>query len=150
MGIGVTDPNRFELQDLVELLGAQALADADSVSAFVSATLGALHADDMSFALLLPDDDGTMEARLGALADWCQSFLTGLAAGLHRRGIGTLAELPDEVNEIIRDIAAIAQLDTAVQEPGSEADFMELEEYVKVGTLLIMSLMDDGGDNTEE
>jgi uncharacterized protein YgfB (UPF0149 family) len=46
----------------------------------------------------------------------------------------------------VRDFSAIAQLDTELGEGGSETDFVELEEYVKVGTLLIMSLADAGDD----
>ena len=107
--------------------------------------------EDLSFAPLLPDDDALMEERLSALAHWCQSFLTGLAAGLSRRGIQSLKALPDEAQEIIQDFAAIAQLETelADDEPEEgEASFVELEEYVKVGALLVTSLINDAGDDT--
>jgi hypothetical protein len=151
VGIGAADTSRFELQDLVSLLGADALADAESVSTFVGATLDALHAEDMSFAPLLPEDEVPIPERLSALAAWTQSFLTGLVAGLARRGVGSLGELPDEAQEIVRDFAAIAQIDTEPDEAGEEeADFMQLAEYVKVGVLLIMSLANDAGDDSEE
>ncbi|MFV2089594.1 MAG: UPF0149 family protein, partial [Pseudomonadales bacterium] len=85
---------------------------------------------------------------------------TGLVAGLNRRGIEEFGSLPDEVEEILHDFAAIAQLDTELPEDESEGDFVELEEYVKVGALLIMSLLDDdaidddaiddGADDTDD
>ena len=148
-GIGVVGAEHFELQDLVDLLGADALSDGERVARFVNEALTALYADDMSFAPLVPDEDAARADRLASLAGWCQSFLAGLVAGLARRGIGSLAELPDEVQEIVADFAAIAQLDTE-DEAAVEEDFMQLEEYVKVGTLLIMSLVEDAGGDSEE
>ena len=153
IGIAVTDSSHFELQDLFDLLGADALSDGETVARFVNDSLEAFTAEDLSFAPLLPDDDALMEERLSALAHWCQSFLTGLAAGLSRRGIQSLKALPDEAQEIIQDFAAIAQLETelADDEPEEgEASFVELEEYVKVGALLVTSLINDAGDDTEE
>jgi hypothetical protein len=61
----------------------------------------------------------------------------------------SLTELPEEVQELVADFAAIAQLDPE-DEAGGEKDFMQLEEYVKVGTLLVMSLLSDAGDDSEE
>lgn len=148
-GIGVVDAERFELQDLVDLLGAEALSDAERVARFVNEALTALYADDLSFALLLPDEEAPRADRLLALALWCQSFLAGLVAGLSRRGTSSLTELPAEVQEIVADFAAIAQLD-AEDDAAEEEDFMQLEEFVKVGTLLILALVGDAGDDSEE
>ncbi len=153
IGIAVTDAEHFELQDLVDLLGADALADGETVARFVNDALAAFGAEDLSFAPLLPEDDSLMEERLAALAHWCQSFLTGFAAGLSRRGIESLKGLPDEAQEIIQDFAAIAQLETELADDEAdegEANFVELEEYVKVGALLIMSLLNNAGDDPEE
>ena len=153
IGIGVTDSSRFELQDLVDLLGTDALADGETVARFVNDALEALHAEDMSFTPVLPEDDAPMEARLDALGQWCQSFLTGFAAGLSRRGIETLKGLPEEAQEIIQDFAAIAQLETELTDDDAddgEVNFLELSEYVKVGALLIMSLVGDVDDDPEE
>jgi uncharacterized protein YgfB (UPF0149 family) len=66
-------------------------------------------------------------------------------AGLNRRGIDEFHAVPEEVREIIDDFAAIAQLDTDLDEDQSEGDFVELEEYAKVGALLIMSFLSDDG-----
>ena len=88
---------------------------------------------------------------MGALANWSQSFLTGLVAGLARRGIEELGDLPEEVSEIVRDFAAIAQLEADGDDEESESDFVELEEYLKVGALLIMSFTSEHpNDGSEE
>jgi uncharacterized protein YgfB (UPF0149 family) len=150
IGIGVGDPERFELSDLVGLIGPDVLTDGETLGRFVGAALDGLHAQDMSFRPLLPDDDVSMADRLSALAHWCQSFLEGLVVGLNRRGIAELGALPDEVQEIVQDMVAIAQLDTELAEENAETDFMELEEYVKVGTLLILSLNADADADNEE
>src|SRR5690606_11660861 len=117
-----------------------------------------LQAEDLTFAPLLPDDDAAIEERLEALGQWCGSFLAGLAAGLARRGAASLDDCPDEVREIVRDFAAIAQVDPSTAfaagpgagEPSAEAaeaDLFELEEFVKVGALLIMSTLANGRDD---
>lgn len=132
------------VNDLVELMGVEALSDQGSVEEFVAATVAQLESEDMSFAPLLPADDAGLDARLEALGQWCSGFLGGLAAGLARRGTGSLKDMPEEVREIVADMAAIAQVDPDAPAgdrgvEAAEADFVELEEFVKVGTLLVMS-----------
>lgn len=151
-GLGVCLGDDTPAGDVIALLGTEALTDQTSVEAFVSAAVAALHAEDLSFAPLLPGDDVGLEARLEALGQWCGSFLAGFAAGLARRGVGSLDDCPEEIREIVRDFAAIAQVDAEEAEGGrseqaAETDFAELEEFVKVGTLLIMSTLDHEGDD---
>lgn len=164
-GLAVCHGQALPLQDLVELIGVEALTDQVSVERFVQASLEDLQAEDMSFAPLLPPDDAALEERLEALGQWCGSFLAGFAAGLARQGVGSIDDTPDEVREIVRDFAAISQVDPASTPDAdgphagaaqrAEADFVELEEFVKVGALLIMSTFaapvdddaDDGADD---
>jgi uncharacterized protein YgfB (UPF0149 family) len=63
-----------------------------------------------------------------------------------RRGVGSLDDCPEEVREVVRDFAAIAQVDVAsaaASDDDAEEELMELEEFVKVGALLIMSSLDE-------
>lgn len=141
------------LGDLVALLGVDALTDQASLQDFVDATTRDLRQEDMSFAPLLPDDDAPLPERLEALGDWCGSFLAGLAAGLARRGTGTLEDCPEQVREIVADFAAIAQVDPQTAASGgdaAEADFVEIEEFVKVGTLLISSSLEHEADDSAD
>lgn len=152
-GLGVCHGDAVPIQDLLDLLGVEALTDQAAVEAFVSASVAGLQAEDMSFAPLLPADDAGFPARLEALGQWCGAFLSGFAAGLARRGATSLEDCPQDVREIVRDFSAIAQLDPdgAMEEPSAEAaetDFMELAEFVKVGTLLIMSSLEHDADDT--
>jgi len=99
---------------------------------------------DADFELMLPDDDEPLEARVEALGTWCQGFVYGLAVG----GIKEDTELPEDSKEIIKDIVEISragyvadeEAEIAVMEDADEEDevaFMEVTEYVRMGTLLI-------------
>ena len=68
-GLAVCGADDFELSTLVELVGAGALADADCVSEFVEAAITALLAEDLSFQLLLPEDEAPLG---GARARACR------------------------------------------------------------------------------
>lgn len=148
-GLVVSHPEALPLQDLVELVGADALTDEASVAAFVAQSADELRAEDLSFAPLLPGDDTALPVRLEALGEWCSSFLTGLAAGLARRGTGSLEDLPEDVREIVRDLTAISQVDAehAGEGEGPETDLVELEEFVKVGVLIILNALAHESDD---
>ena len=149
-GLGVCHRGDTPTVDVVALLGEEALTHQDAVEAFVSAAVGELLAEDMRFAPLLPADDVPLPDRPEALGQWCASFLAGFAAGLARRGATSLDDCPEEVREIVRDFSAIAQVDADVAGRGAEAaetDFVELEEFVKVGALLIMTTLNDETDD---
>jgi uncharacterized protein len=161
-GLAVCYGDDLPLQDLVELVGADALTDERSVASFVAASLEALEADDLRFAPLLPEDDADLALRVEALGQWCGSFLAGLAAALARRGAGNLDDCPEEVGEIVADFTAISRIDADAlsQEAeaglegagldGAEADLLELREFVKVGVLLIMSVLRNEADDSVE
>lgn len=142
--------------DLVALLGVDALTDQAALEAFIDASIEDLRHEDLSFAPLLPGDDAPLPARLEALGDWCGSFLAGLAAGLARRGAASLEDCPEQVREIVRDFAAIAQVDAQASGFGAEdadadnaeSDLTEIEEFVKVGTLLISSTFEHEADDS--
>jgi uncharacterized protein len=153
-GLAVRYGDELPLQDLVELLGVDALTDERSVATFAAATLEALEADDLRFTLLLPDDDAALAARLEALGQWCGSFLAGLGAAIAAGG-GSFEDYPGEVREIVDDLTAISRIDADEAAAGeatedAEADLLELEEFVKVGVLLIMSMLRNEADDSAE
>lgn len=86
----------------------------------------------LSFQLLLPPDTASLQDRVAALADWCQGFLMGLR-------LSAPGKLPDDAREILRDFEAItlAGYDPELPEESQEADFTELEEFVRMGVTLI-------------
>lgn len=170
-GLGVHGPETLNVDDLIALLGTEALQDAGSVESFVQATQNELYADDMSFAPLLFADEpsdfdaAACEMKATALSDWCSAFLAGLAAGFAMldddstseggQGVPAIsdlaAQLPADGQEIVQDMLAIAQLDTAIS-TSDEADtaLIELEEYLKVGTLLILTVLGKASDRRTE
>jgi len=93
------------------------------------------------FRLLLLDDDDALPERVEALAAWCQGFIYGLAAG----GIRQDSELPEDTAELLADMLEISRAsheidDVATPEADDNEDevaYMEIEEYVRMGALLI-------------
>lgn len=93
------------------------------------------------FKLLLMDDDDPLPERVETLAAWCQGFIYGLAAG----GIKEGSELPEDSAELLKDMIEISRAgqdvdDTGVEETDENEDemaYMEIEEYVRMGVLLI-------------
>lgn len=100
----------------------------------------------MSFQLFLPDDDVPLADRSESLTQWCSGFLSGL--GLTE--IGKSDELPDDASEFLHDLAEISAADFIIEasDDADEAAFMELVEYVRVGTMLVYETL-RGPDETE-
>lgn len=99
-------------------------------------TMAQIRDAEFSFRLLLPDDEQILAARTQALADWCKGFLYGLGVG----GLDSEQQVPDNVEEIVRDLIEISRVyhdDEEADEEVDEASFMELSEYVRVGVMLI-------------
>ena len=95
---------------------------------------GELTGDDMTVVLLLPTDDAPLADRAAALGQWCQGFLTGF--GLTRRAYA----LSTEATEVLQDLAAIAQVQDALEESDDgESDYMEVMEYLRVAPLLLFT-----------
>jgi uncharacterized protein YgfB (UPF0149 family) len=152
IGIAVADLESFSLHALVQLLGAEALSSEDDVEPFVRESLDQLLAEDMTFMPLLPDDDESLGDQLEGLASWTAGFLAGVVAGLSVVD-SNMAALPEEAQEIVRDFSAIAQVGADLEEDednDAENDLAELQEFVKVGTLLIMSVLNDASIDPSE
>ena len=95
---------------------------------------GELTSDDMTVVLLLPTDDAPLTERAAALGQWCQGFLSGV--GLNSQGV----DLSVEGQEVLQDLAAIAQVQDALEESeDGESDYMEVMEYLRVAPLLLFT-----------
>jgi uncharacterized protein YgfB (UPF0149 family) len=99
----------------------------------------------MSLTLLLPQGIEVDAQRLGAVRDWCQGFLFGLGLG----GAGLERRLSTQATELLRDIAEIARMDTAEADnsPENQSALIEIEEFLRVGVMLIRDELKD--DETE-
>ena len=100
------------------------------VYALAGDTDGIDGSEDNAGAIMTPDS----YERAAALGQWCQGFLSGF--GLTRRAYS----LSDEANEVLRDLAAIAQVQDALEESeDGESDYMEVMEYLRVAPMLLFS-----------
>lgn len=95
-----------------------------------------LSAADMSFQILLPDDDYSLDQRLQAMSAWVRGFLEGLAMV----GGESLGQAPDEIRELIEDLVAISQV-AETEEDSEEGEYQltEIAEYVRLGALAVFT-----------
>jgi uncharacterized protein len=105
------------------------------LEALHDSTLADLEGGELGFSLALPDDDAELQQRAAALAAWCNGFLYGLAV----RGLRPMAELPDELREILSDFAEIGRAGVAEEEAeeSGESAFIEIVEYVRVAVQIV-------------
>lgn len=121
------------LQELIDLLGSDALADADSIDAFVQASSEALLAEDLGFQPLLPGDEAAVADRVQAVAEWCGAFAAGYGAA------GGASD-DEQSEELLRDFIAISGVGMEDEdEDTAEESLLELEQYAKVGALLLVT-----------
>jgi yecA family protein len=122
----------FEELDLNNLLVREACQQL--VGLHVS-TQQQLNDPEAGFSLLLPDDEVSLMERTDALAEWCQGFVYGLAAG----GLKQASELPPDTAELLADLVQIARVgvDDGSMDEADEDAYMQLCEYVRMGVLLI-------------
>jgi hypothetical protein len=98
------------------------------------ASLAELAGSGFDITLLLPDDNAAVDRRTQALGQWCEGFLGGF--GLVERS----NELSEEADSALHDFAAIAQVQTDLEESeANEVDFMEVMEYVRMAVLMLFS-----------
>lgn len=127
-----------------------AVADEQELRAVAAQTLQGLQDPNMSFQMLLPDDDAALLSRATSLGEWCQGFMFGFAVAEKKSGLSLSDQ--DEIAEILQDFAAISKVDAALgaqqqadmDEPDAseqgesgenEEDLMQLAEYVRVAAL---------------
>lgn len=95
---------------------------------------GELTSDDMTVVLLLPTDDAPLTERAIALGQWCQGFLAGFGLTYRANALSV------EATEVLQDLAAIAQVQDALEESDDgESDYMEVMEYLRVAPLLLFT-----------
>jgi uncharacterized protein len=93
-----------------------------------------LNSDDMSFELLLPDDDQEFAIRLLGLGSWCQGFLYGLAVN----GEAMLNNLSEQGRECMDDLLEISQISHQEEEnEETELVYSELVEHVRLSVIFM-------------
>lgn len=107
----------------------------ETFRALYDTTARELRGAEMSFQVLLPEDDRPIVERAEALGQWCQGFLYGL--GTSR--IEDVNRLPGDAGEIVRDLGEITRIgvDAADSVESNEAAYADLVEFVRVGVQLL-------------
>jgi uncharacterized protein YgfB (UPF0149 family) len=125
--------------------------------------LAILASDDLAFKPFLPDDDEAIEQRTDSLSDWCKGFLGGFAEAqvflqkqdadegeVDAEAAAQLdRSLPENVQEALSDLAAIAQASVSSQDDdGEHDDFDDMDEDDPLGMGLLLEadtvLTEDG------
>ena len=110
--------------------------DPDYLDPFVTAIAESLLDPDMGFAPILEDPSSPLAVRIAELSQW----VIGFVAGYFYMVDESYEKISNsEVKEILDDFLAIAEIDSAQQDSEeSEAEFVHVYEFVRVGALLIM------------
>ena len=117
----------------VDALNTESQANvAEDLIAFYHQTIDTIEQDSSSFNPLLPDDDYVLTERVDSLSVWVRGFLEGLSIAASDK----LATLNKELQEIIRDLVEICNIDSRVEAgEAGEKEFFEIYEYVRVCVL---------------
>ncbi len=107
----------------------------DRLATLRARTAAALAGGQMEFEPLLPDDEQSLAVRVEALSAWCHGFLYGFGAA----GTAGGARLPDDVAEVLADLAKFSQAGAVGSEsPDVEEDaYIELVEFVRAAVQLV-------------
>ncbi len=137
VGRGVSQETDFPLEEFKALQGEDAEINDHELENFLKKIIEELRDPDLSF---LPHLTSADDLNKGAqsLAQWCSSFLAGFALGCGEER----SELPPDIQEIIKDFAALTTME-AEDAPGSveEDAYMQIFEYVRVTVLWMYDLM---------
>ncbi|GGD06428.1 UPF0149 family protein [Halopseudomonas salina] len=129
-------------QELLDTRGTLSEAGKVQLILLHDASLAELTGTGFDITLLLPDDGATVDRRTQALGQWCEGFLGGF--GLVERN----NELSEEADSALRDFAAIAQVQTDLEESeANEVDYMEVMEYVRMAVLMLFSECQPASDS---
>lgn len=100
----------------------------------------------MGFSLVLPDDEFILEQRVEALGMWVRGFLEGLALAAQ----GQLSTADADIQELLRDLVAISQIDDQAEEnEDAEKEINEIIEYVRIGVVTVFAEF-NGQDEPED
>jgi len=143
MGAGFDPDDKHHLEQTLasveKAVGVQLQGElVDIVSRLNLATLSAIVDTDYAFRVLLPDDDDPIEQRLRSFSNWVTGFISGFTEGMTVRQAAGLA-IETEVADVLKDFAAIAQVETdQVETEEAERQLEELVDYVRLAAISIV------------
>jgi len=120
----------------VELQGDEQDLNPQLLAEIADETLSQLQSSSFEFELLLPDDDYSLPERIESLGSWVRGYLEGIALSAG----SNLMQLNAELQELLRDLVAITQIDEDVEEnEDGEKEWMEIAEFVRIAVLTLFA-----------
>jgi uncharacterized protein YgfB (UPF0149 family) len=108
---------------------------ASQIMPLATLSLEQLNDEQLSFQLLLPDDERPLSNRLREISGWCRGFLHGFGlAGNYRQ-----QDLSEDAAELLADIAEISKISDQPDDSDTEGHYVEILEYLRVGTILLFT-----------
>ncbi|MEJ2681525.1 MAG: UPF0149 family protein [Gammaproteobacteria bacterium] len=116
-------------EDVVSQSDIKAWSSTPLLAQWCAESMDVLLRGDMDLQLALPEGEVDARDLAEALAEWVNGFLVGLALGGLRS-----EDLNSELLEMLEDLRAISQVDTAfsVDDAAAEKHLVELIEYVRL------------------
>ena len=137
VGRGVSRETDFPSQEFKALQGEDLEINDQELENFVKKTIEELKDPDLSFTPYLASADD-LNKLSESLAQWCSSFLAGFALGCGEER----SELPPDIQEIIKDFAALTAMEVEDASGSVDEDsYMQIFEYVRVTVLWMYDLM---------
>ena len=104
-----------------------------AASEVVEQIFSQLESEDMSFELMLMDEDEILSEQAEELINWVQYFLVGF--GFNKRD---LTKASNDIREVIEDFTNITRMDAEIEDSNeSQADFYEVIEFIRVSAVLV-------------
>ena len=136
VGRGVSRETDFPSEEFKALQGDDAEINDQELENFVKKIIEELQDPDLSFSPYLTSVDD-LNKLAASLAQWCGSFLAGFALGCSEER----SELPPDIQEIIKDFAALTAMEAEDAHGSVEEDsYMQIFEYVRVTVLWMYDL----------
>ena len=96
-----------------------------------------LHAGELQFQLLLPEEEESLQRRTEAVAAWCEGFLYGVVLAAATRS----ASASEVEREFLQDLMEISRVsldeETFAEEQEAEMSFIEVVEHLRMGAMLL-------------
>ncbi len=125
--VGLAEDDDERAPQLLDILRPE-LCQLDPLTKLCQKLRASLADSDLTFELLLPDDDECLTTRAEALGIWVASLVEGVEKAAPPRN--------DDIDEILTDFVKIAEIDSNVQNtPEMELSLMEIIEFVRIATI---------------
>ena len=128
-----------EINADISSLSSETMKLKDVLLGLIAETLEKLNDTEMTFYPLLSPDSESLTNRTLSLSSWCGGFIDGFGLAIVQKNISMNPTKQGITGEIIEDFSQISKLTSAsvMNEDSEELAYMEVLEYVRVGTQLI-------------